>query len=201
MIRDTFIDQAPETPEQPPGRIPGNRGIWVGILCIFVEFAVLFTVYFVARAHFPEAFREGAHRLSWIAGSLITLAMITSGFCVAASVATMRAGRVRASRYWLVAALVVAFGYPVTKYFELTWNLAHGLDGSAGVFIGAYYYLTLNHLVHAGWGILGMFWVLARHLTGAYSAGEHGGLEALASYWHATDMVWLAIFPMFYVLA
>ena len=96
---------------------------------------------------------------------------------------------------------MVALGYPVTKYLEIDWNLAHGIDGQAGVFVGAYYYLTLNHLVHASWGILGMFWVVVRHLGGAYSAEDYGGLEALASYWHATDIIWLVIFPFFYVLA
>lgn len=182
-------------------RIPGNRGIWVGITCVFVEFAVLFIVYFVARAHFPEAFHVGADRLSRLAGTIITLLMISSSFCIAASVATIRAGQLRASLYWLIAGLLIAFGYPVTKYLEITWNLAHGIDAQAGVFVGAYYYLTLNHLVHASWGILGMFWVLARHITGAYSADEYSGLEALASYWHATDIIWLVIFPLFYVLA
>lgn len=183
------------------GWIPGNRGIWVGITCVFVEFAVLFTVYFVARAHFPDAFHEGAERLPRLAGTLITLFMISSSFCIAASVAMIRADRVRVSLYWLIAGLLLALGYPVTKYFEITWNLAHGIDAQAGVFVGAYYYLTLNHLVHASWGILGMLWVLARHAMGAYSAAEYSGLEALASYWHATDIIWLVIFPFFYVLA
>jgi len=183
------------------GRIPGNRGIWVGITCVFVEFAVLFTVYFVARAHFPEAFRTGAEQLPRLAGTLITLFLISSGFCIAAAVVTLRNGQRRASLLWLIGGMLLAFGYPITKYFEIRWNLAHGVDAQAGVFVGAYYYLTLNHLVHASWGILGMFWVLARHLTGAYSAEQHDGLEALACYWHATDIIWLVIFPFFYVLA
>lgn len=183
------------------GRIPGSRAIWVGITSVFVEFTVLFTVYFVARSHFPEAFRAGAELLPRLSGTLITLAMISSSFCLAASVATIRAGANRASLRWLVLGVLLALTYPVIKYFEITWNLAHGIDAHAGVFVGAYYYLTLNHLVHATWGILGMFWVLARHYTGAYSADEYGGLEALASYWHATDIIWLAIFPFFYVLA
>jgi cytochrome c oxidase subunit 3 len=46
-----------------------------------------------------------------------------------------------------------------------------------------------------------MFWVLARHLGGGYTTEDHDGLEALASYWHATDIIWLVIFPFFYVLA
>lgn len=187
-------------PTAHPRRIPGNRGIWVGITCIFVEFGVLFIVYFVARSHFPDAFHAGAERLSRLSGTLITLFMISSGLCIAASVARIRSGRLQASLIWLIVGLFLALGYPVTKYFEIRWNLAHGVDAQAGVFVGAYYYLTLNHLVHACWGILGMLWVLLRHISGAYSIEDHDGLEALASYWHATDIIWLAIFPLFYVL-
>ncbi|MCK9985983.1 MAG: cytochrome c oxidase subunit III [Azoarcus sp.] len=183
------------------GRVPGNSGIWVGISCEFVEFAVLFIVYFVARAHFPDAFEHGSERLSRVSGTVITLLMVTSSFFIAASVVTMRAGQRRRSLWWLVAGLVVALGYPVAKFLEIRWNLAHGIDGEAGIFFTVYYYLTINHLVHATWGILGMLWVLARHVAGAYSAEEHSGLEALASYWHATDIIWLVLFPFFYVLA
>lgn len=187
--------------ESPTGRIPGNKGIWVGISCELVEFSLLFIVYFVARAHFPEAFEQGTERLSRLAGTVITLLMITSSFFIACSVATMRAGQRSQSLYWLIAGLLVALAYPVAKYFEITWNLAHGINGQAGIFFTVYYYLTFNHLVHAFWGILGILWVLVRHCYGAYSVEDHDGLEALASYWHATDIIWLIIFPFFYVLA
>ena len=185
---------------QAGGRIPGNKGIWVGITCEFVEFLVLFIVYFVARAHFPDAFEQGAQRLSRTSGTVITLLMVSSSFFIACSVATLRAGQRRRSIYWLLAGLVVALGYPVAKYLEIDWNLAHGINGEAGIFFTVYYYLTINHLVHASWGILGILWVLARHLAGGYSAEDYSGLEALASYWHATDIIWLVIFPFFYVL-
>lgn len=184
------------------GRIPGNKGIWVGISCEFIEFALMFSVYFIARAHFPEAFAHGAELLSKTAGTTITLLMVTSSFFVACSVAALRAGRPRRQAVlWLVAALVVALGYPVVKVYEITGNLAQGIDGSAGIFYTVYYYLTFNHLVHASWGILGMAWVLVRLLMGAYSEKDYSGLEALACYWHATDIIWLIIFPLFYVLA
>ena len=182
-------------------RIPGNKGIWVGISCEFVEFLVLFVVYFVSRAHFPEAFAEGGEQLSRPAGTTITLLMVSSSYCIACSVATLRAGRRRASLAWLGAGLVLALGYPLAKYFEFQWNLAHGITGDSGIFFTVYYYLTLNHLVHAVWGILGMLWVLARHLGGAYTVDDYSGLEALASYWHATDIIWLVLFSFFYVLA
>lgn len=183
------------------GRIPGNKGIWVGICCEFVEFAVLFIVYFVARAHFPEAFEQGSERLSRVSGTIITLLMVTSSYLLAESIASLRDGSRRRSLWFLLGGLVVALGYPVAKLLEIRWNLAHGINGQSGIFFTVYYYLTFNHLVHAMWGIIGMLWVLGRHLAGAYSADDHSGLEALASYWHATDIIWLVIFPFFYVLA
>lgn len=195
------LNEGPPADSTPAGRIPGNKGIWVGITCEFLEFGVLFIVYFVARAHFPEAFEQGSDRLSRLAGTVITLLMVTSSYFIACSVATMRAGQRRRSLYWLIAGLVVALGYPVAKLMEIDWNLAHGINGESGIFFTVYYYLTFNHLVHATWGILGIFWVLACHLAGLYTADDHSGLEALACYWHATDIIWLVIFPFFYVLA
>ncbi len=183
-----------------PGRIPGNKGIWVGICCEFVEFLVLFVVYFVARAHYPEAFHDGAAKLGAGFGLAITVVMVSSSYALARSVASARSGSMRLSRAWLLMALVVALGYPLAKLLEIDWNLAHGIDAGAGIFAAVYYYLTINHMVHAGWGILGMLWVAVRHLSGGYTAADHDGLEALASYWHATDIIWLTIFPFFYVL-
>lgn len=188
-------DAAPQA-----GRIPGNKGIWVGICCELAEFLVLFTVYFVARAHYPQEFATGAGRLNLGSGIWITVAMVSSSFCIAASVVTLRDGQRRTSIVWLVAGLLLALSYPVVKIHEVQWNLAHGIDGTAGIFFTVYYYLTINHMVHAFWGILGILWVLFRHITGVYTSKEHDGLEALASYWHATDLIWLVLFAFFYIL-
>ncbi len=182
------------------GRIPGNKGIWVGICCELAEFLVLFTVYFVARAHYPDEFAAGAGRLHLWSGIWITVAMVSSSFCIAASVVTLRNGGRRTSIAWLIAGLLLALSYPAVKIHEVQWNLAHGIDGTAGIFFTVYYYLTINHMVHAFWGILGILWVLFRHVSGVYTSAEHDGLEALASYWHATDLIWLVLFTFFYIL-
>lgn len=48
--------------------------------------------------------------------------------------------------------------------------------------------------------IMGLLWVIARTGAGAYSPQDHEGMEAFASYWHATDLVWLIVFPLLYLL-
>lgn len=175
--------------------------MWVGISLEFLEFAVFFVVYFTARLHYPQEFREGARRL-WTAGGLmITLAMVTSGFLLTRSVSAIRAGRTGTARAWLCLAFFVALGYPLLKIQEIGWNQAHGLEAGSGIFVPVYYYLTINHMIHASWGILGMAWATVRLFAGAYTAEEHRGLEAMAIYWHATDIVWLMLFALFYAFA
>ena len=183
-----------------PQRIPGNRGIWVGIFCVLVEFGLMFLVYFIARAHHPEAFVAGPQRLSTLSGAANTAVLLTSGWFAVKAVDAIRRDDARRALRWLLITFAAGLGYPIVKFFEIRWNLAHGIDGNAGIFFTVYYYLTLNHLVHACWGLLGLGWVIARTRLGYYSAAEHGGLEAAAVYWHTTDLIWLIIFPLLYVL-
>lgn len=190
---------APLPPPQ-DGRIPGNRGIWVGIFCVLVEFTLLFSVYFIAKVHNPEAFEVGPDRLITRAGVAITLFLLASGYCMVKAVEVIRANRSRAAALWVVAAMLLGLGYPVIKYFEIAWYVDHGIVGQAGIFYGTYYYLTLNHLVHVSWGLMGLAFVAFRTATGSYSAENYSGLEAAAMYWHTTDVLWLVIFQLFYVL-
>ena len=181
--------------------IPGHRGMWVAICLEFLEFTVFFAVYFTARWHHPEAFQAGAARLWTLGGVLITLAMVTSGWMLTQALQRMAQDRRRAALRWMLAALAVGALYPVVKLMEWRWNAAHGLHAGAGIFVVVYWYLTINHFIHACWGLLGMAWCSARLATGGYGAADHRGLQSLAVYWHATDLVWLMLFGLFYAYA
>lgn len=181
-------------------RVPGNSGIWVGIFCVLVEFLMLFIVYFIAKAHHPEAFQSGPDKLVTLAGVTITMLLLTSGYCMVKAVESIRQEASTTAFRWILLAILLGCGYPLVKFFEIRWNIAHGVDGQAGIFYTVYYYLTLTHLVHVFWGLLGLGWVALRTSRGIYTSQDYSGLEAAAVYWHTTDIIWLVIFPFFYVL-
>lgn len=191
----------PRTDSAAAPEMPGHRAMWVAISLELFEFAVFFGVYFGARWFHPQAFQDGAARLWTMAGVAVTGVMVTSGYFLVRAVRSMRADRRSAAQRWLAAALLLGLAYPALKALEWQWNAAHGIHAGAGIFVVVYYYLTINHFVHACWGLLGMGWGLARLSTGAYSAQDCRGLESLAVYWHATDLVWLMVFSLFYVFA
>lgn len=190
----------PAAAESVHGRVPGHSGIWVGIFCVLVEFMLLFGVYFIAKAHHREAFLTGPDKLATMAGVAITLFLLTSGYCMVKAVESIRRNERWITLRWVLGAIVLGLAYPIIKFFEIRWNVSHGIDGEAGIFYTTYYYLTLNHLVHVTWGLFGLFWVAARTAMGMYSRDDYSGLEAAAMYWHTTDTIWLVIFPFFYVL-
>ncbi len=180
------------------GHRPGYTAMWVGITCEFVEFAVFFTVYFIARWSYPDVFRAGAPKLWTLGGLLITLVMLTSGYFLVRTVLAVRRDDQRAARVWMSSAFIVSLGYPLLKWLEIQWNPAHGVIAGNNAFFTVYYYLTINHFMHSAWGILGMAWVLLRVWQGAYRPGNLKGVESMAIYWHATDIVWLMLFSLFY---
>ncbi|MDR2154113.1 MAG: cytochrome c oxidase subunit 3 [Burkholderiaceae bacterium] len=179
-------------------RVPGYTGMWVGITAELFEFTVFFVVYFAARWSYPAVFRASAPKLWTLGGLLITLVMLSSGYLLLRTVQAARRDDQRAARVWISAAFVVALGYPLLKYLEIQWNFSHGVVAGGNAFFSVYYYLTINHLVHSAWGILGMAWVLLRVWQGAYRPGQLKGVESMAIYWHATDLVWLMLFSLFY---
>jgi cytochrome c oxidase subunit III len=192
------IEDIKETPFE--GRIPGNTGIWVGIFCVLVEFLFLFGVYLAAKAHHPEAFLTGPDKLVTIAGTAITLLLLTSGYCMVKAINAIKNDQRKASVRWIILAILLGLGYPIVKYFEINWNIEHGVDAEAGIFYTVYYYLTLTHLVHVFWGLLGLICVATCTNMGLYSSKNYSGIEAAAVYWHTTDIIWLVIFPFFYIL-
>ncbi len=198
---ETGIAPAPCRRAAAADAIPGHRAMWVAICLEFVEFAVFFAVYFSARWHHPKAFQIGAQRLWTTAGVLMTLAMVTSGWMLTRALKAMGSGRRHATLSWLVAAMVTGLVYPLTKFAEWRWNVSHGIDASAGIFFVVYWYLSINHFIHTSWGLMGMAWCTFRVASGGYTQQEHRGLHSLATYWHATDLVWLMLFGLFYAYA
>jgi len=51
---------------------------------------MLFTVYFVAKVHNPEAFQAGPDKLVTLAGTSITLFLLSSGYCMVKAVESIR---------------------------------------------------------------------------------------------------------------
>ncbi|MEH6470933.1 MAG: cytochrome c oxidase subunit 3 family protein [Halopseudomonas sp.] len=194
-----FGDQCPLIPQK-DGRIPGNGAVWVGIYAEMTEFALMFLFYFVAKVQYLELFDQGPLKLNTLAGTLNTLALLTSSYCVAKAMACVRMSRLEAAVRWLWGTIACALFYLLVKTLEYQWNTERGIEPDTNLFFTVYYYMTFNHFLHVAWGGGAILWVIFQLKRGAYTADNHEGMEAIACYWHMIDLVWIIIFPLLYVL-
>ncbi|MFC7071568.1 cbb3-type cytochrome c oxidase subunit I [Halovenus rubra] len=96
-----------------------------------------------------------------------------------------------------------AAGFLVNKGIEwVDLYLHQGWTFGVDVMSSTFYLTTGMHGLHVIIGMLVLLFLIARTYTGAY-VGENedaGTLEYFGLYWHFVDIVWLFLFPLFYIL-
>lgn len=194
---EIYHSVVPRKSDQP---IPANMAVWILIGAELTEFALFFVIYLVVRSHNPEIFSQGPERLNLLAGTLNTLALITSSYFVARAISAIKMNKPKQTVKWLGASLLMGASYLGIKTWEYFWNAQAGLDSRTDLFYTLYYYLTFNHLLHVMMGMCTLAWVMVRAHYNAYNKDEYQGLESAACYWHMIDLAWIIIFPLLYVL-
>lgn len=180
--------------------IPGNPAIWVGIFSELTEFALFFVIYFIARVHYPDEFSDGPTHLHTLAGTLNTLVLISSSYFLVKGIFALRNDSPDLAVRWLSLTLFCGACYFAIKLWEYQWNADSGISINTNNFFAVYYYTTFNHLLHVGWGSLGIIWSITQIKSGNFTADNHSGLIAAACYWHMIDLAWIVIFPLLYVI-
>ena len=200
IAQDESNYHSPVVPRKSDQAIPANMAVWILIGAELTEFALFFVIYLVVRSHNPEIFSQGPERLNLVAGTLNTLALITSSYFVARAISAIKMNKPKQTVKWLGASLLMGASYLGIKTWEYFWNAQAGLDSRTDLFYTLYYYLTFNHLLHVMMGMCTLAWVMVRAHYNAYNKDDYQGLESAACYWHMIDLAWIIIFPLLYVL-
>ena len=179
-------------------RMPGLEGFWVFVSGDLAIFTLLFGSFMSARLKDVDSFESARQVLSATHGGINTLLLLTSSWCVAKALASMRFGeRVTASR-WLGVGILGGVAFAASKVVEYSVKLAAGHTPGDDGFFMYYYMLTGIHLVHVvvGCVLLTVFWFRWR---GPEPMKSLAGFESAACYWHMVDLLWVLIFPMLYL--
>jgi cytochrome c oxidase subunit 3 len=189
----------------------GSRmGMWLFLFTELILFGGLFIIYAVYRfSHFAE-FQLAAKELDTMVGTVNTLILLTSSLTVALAIVALRENRKGFSMALVGVTILLAVAFLVNKYFEWTHKFEIGIyPGSPtlvnqppGVilYFGLYFVMTGLHALHVviGMGVLGYAYRGIR--KGTIRADAPVRLEAGGLYWHLVDIIWIFLFPLFYLL-
>jgi cytochrome c oxidase subunit III len=185
-------------------------GMWLFIFTEILLFGGLFIVYSVYRYKYPVAFHLANHELDKTVGLINTVILLISSMTVAMSITAMQRSNKKQTLILLGITLLLAMAFLVNKYFEWGIKFHHGLYPGSTIlqelghgdtlFFGLYFFMTGLHALHilVGMTLLIVIWGKVKNEkinSGDYVLLENGGL-----YWHLVDLIWIFLFPLFYLI-
>lgn len=191
---------APPTPASGAAkRVPGEEGLWVFILGDMVVFALFFGTILVARGSDPAEFGASQQQLHPVLGLINTTLLLTGSLFVVHGLRRLGDGTAASARLFAMTLLSAAAfaGVKVTEYVLLVGD---GLTAGTNDFFMYYFVFTGIHLAHLVIGSVIMACLVGVALRQPSTAGHRRLAECGAIYWHMVDLLWLALFPLLYLI-
>jgi cytochrome c oxidase subunit III len=190
--------------------VGARMGMWLFLFTEVLLFGGMFLVYAVYRFQYPDQFRAAALELNTGIGTLNTVILLTSSLTMALSIAAIQKGNRFLSMIMINATLLFAILFMVNKFFEWATKFAHGIyPGSKELlgrpngqilFYGLYYVMTGLHGLHIIIGVVVLMFMLVQLMKGKITSDNYIKLENAGLYWHLVDLIWIFLFPLFYLI-
>lgn len=182
-------------------RVPGEEGVWVLLLGDLTVFALFFITFMVERSKAPDGFDVARRTLHVGVGLTNTFVLLTSSLLIVIAVDAIRAGMRSVASKAVLAAAACGAVFVGLKCYEYTSVLSAGLDVGANEFYLYYFILTGIHLFHVclGLAVLAVLWTQTRRPE--LSATRMAVFESGTCFWHLVDMLWIALFPLLYLVS
>lgn len=185
-------------------------GMWLFLFTEILLFGGMFVLYAVYLHRFPDEFHAAGKELDALLGTVNTAVLITSSFTMALSISALQKGKKKLAMILVGLTILFAFTFLVIKYFEWGAKFHHGLYPDSPellklpkgqiVFFGLYYIMTGLHGLHVLIGMVVLAFLLVFIHRNRVTSDDFVMLENAGLYWHLVDLVWIYLFPLFYLI-
>jgi cytochrome c oxidase subunit 3 len=187
-------------------------GMWVFLVTEIMFFGGMFLSYTTARFLHPAAFAVASHHSDPKIGAINTAVLICSSLTMAFAVHASQTGERRALIGYLAFTAVLGCVFLSIKGYEW-WEKFHEhlVPGYDYIFSGPesrptalyfthYFAMTGLHALHMIIGVCVIAVLLVRAWKGRYTPVYHTPVELSGLYWHFVDIIWIFLFPLFYLI-
>lgn len=187
-------------------------GVWLFLVTEILLFGGLFVLYIVFRGLYPEVFHEASGHLNKTMGAINTIVLICSSFTMAMGVSRTIHNDRKKALVCLTITFLCGLTFMVIKYFEYTHKIHEGLlpgvhfsfeelsHPKTPLFFSLYFMMTGLHGVHVLVGMGLIAWVGLRTLRSEFDEYYYTPVEMTGIYWHLVDLIWIYLFPLFYLI-
>ncbi len=187
----------------------GKMGMWVFLSSEVVVFGGLIVCFLLFRLGNPQwEWWTIQQHLKEVIGTVNTIILLTSSLTIVLSYKAFDQNRATAGNRWLLATILLGFLFMGIKSYEWYSEIQSGyyigspdLDAekNENLFWAFYYGMTGLHGVHVLGGIIANLLIWLGSVLG-WTEDNATRLEYAGLYWHFVDIVWVYLFPLFYLM-
>jgi cytochrome c oxidase subunit I+III len=175
-------------------------GMWIFLASEILIFGSLIIAYAYVRVN-SGSWPVATETHNVLLGMTNTIILLTSSLAMVLSLYAVREGKVKGLKIGLASAFALGAAFLVIKLgFEWPELISKGFTITSGLPASTYYVLTGLHAVHVAVGLLAVGYLIFRAYNLGFTSTKHGAVENVGLYWHFVDIVWMFLFPLFYLI-
>ncbi len=189
----------------------GRLGMWLFVSTEILLFGGLFLLYSAYRWRHHADFHTASMLLDRVFGTTNTIVLITSSLFVVLSIHWLRERRLALAKLFLGLTLLCGLTFLVIKGFEWGHKFESGLYPNAPhllslpfgeiLYFGLYFSMTGLHALHVIAGMTVFTYVFRGMSKGRVTPERPILLENVGLFWHLVDIIWIFLFPLFYLIS
>lgn len=197
----------------PQGVSRGKFGMWLFLATEIMFFTGFIGAYIVLRGGAP-AWPEPQLVLDPLIGTINTFVLLASSVTVVLAHSAVGRGDLSGAKKHLLWTMLLGLVFLVVKWFEYQHKFHLGIwpGGPAtmpghenfipgmGLFASCYFTLTGFHALHMVGGLVAFLALYVWAGKGELTPMLAHRIEMIGLYWHFVDVVWIFLFPLFYLL-
>lgn len=186
-------------------------GFWLFLFTELMLFGAMFLVFSFFFYRFSDDFVIASSHLNLFLGGINTVVLLLSTYFMGTASLNMKQNNIEKSKKMIYITILLSIVFLVIKYFEWMAEIHHGIYPNSEVlnqlakgeilFFGLYFTMTGFHGIHIIVGIGVMIWAIKLINSKKITSNKRVILENIALYWDLVHLVWVFLFPLFYMIS
>ena len=177
-----------------------------GFLLFLISDCVLFSSFIFAYLYMRNSGQSwpppGISHLDVAFAALNSVVLFGSGATMHYALENWKHNNFGKYAFFMIATIILGAMFLAGQAYEYT-NLyfkEHVSWAGSGIFGASFFTLTGMHGFHVSVGVIMLLVLFLQSVHGVYTKDKYFGLTAGTLYWHFVDVIWVALFTIFYLI-
>ncbi len=186
-------------------RGPGSKsivvpyGFWLFVLSDMVLVSALFATY-ATLVHATDGGPTTKDLFDRNLVAIETLALLVSSFVCGLAIIAAKRRNMLWTQVWLLVTGLLGFVFLSIELYEFATMIGEGAGPQRSAFLSGFFTLVGSHGAHVTAGLLWIGTMMAQVWAKGFQPHIMRRLMCLSIFWHALDIIWVAIFTIVYLI-